>query len=170
MAVLSWRYAALANTWGNAGKNLEHTWGVKVINRFSLTEGFGGAVQCESCGLFHFDHFVVPEVLSLDTLAPVREGVGLLHLTSLFPFVSHWPLTSHASGHAALTTPRNSRMPKSLLPVGYANTRVQTDLPQFFPSVVLSLNSQHRSVSVLVTITELQPSQWCVAIGIRPPV
>jgi hypothetical protein len=72
-------------------KIIEDDWRLPLGNRFSLTEGFGGATECGQCGAWHFEQYVVPEVLDFDQAEPVREGAGILHLTSLFPFVQLMP-------------------------------------------------------------------------------
>ncbi|MFJ5029038.1 hypothetical protein ACIQB5_13175 [Streptomyces sp. NPDC088560] len=70
----------------------------RVVHRYSLSEVAGGATRCERCSLFHFDAIVVPEVVPLDGGDPVREGVGRLVLTELYPFSQAQPLIRYDTG------------------------------------------------------------------------
>ncbi len=72
---------------------LNSYWGENAVsNRYSLSEFFGGASECAACGAFHFDAFLIPELVSLDDGAVISEGVGRLALTALHPFVQMQPL------------------------------------------------------------------------------
>jgi phenylacetate-coenzyme A ligase PaaK-like adenylate-forming protein len=73
-------------------------WRCPVIDRFSLAEVFGGAGQCLKCGWWHFDPFLIPEVVTPRTLAPVKEGMGILLLTALFPFQQAQPMVRYCTG------------------------------------------------------------------------
>ncbi|MBW2737338.1 MAG: hypothetical protein JRE64_00535 [Deltaproteobacteria bacterium] len=85
---------------------LEQYWvNVPIVNRFSLTEGFGGATQCNQCGLFHFDQYCIPEVLDLNTNIPLSQGVGILHITSLFPFVQLMPFIRYRTNDLVRIVP-----------------------------------------------------------------
>jgi hypothetical protein len=71
---------------------LEDSWKATINDRFSLTEVVGGAIWCPLCRLFHVDPILVGEVLDVDTLAPVKQGPGLLALTGLHPFMQMQPM------------------------------------------------------------------------------
>lgn len=77
---------------------LEDVWGCKVSDRYSLAEIFGGASSCTTCGGFHFDPHVIPELLDLSKGQPLREGLGALVMTSLHPFVQLQPFIRYQSG------------------------------------------------------------------------
>lgn len=77
---------------------LETTWDSKVVPRFSLTEGFGGALYCDQCGGYHFDQFCIAEALDPSCGEPIDVGIGILHLTSLFPFVQLMPFIRYQTG------------------------------------------------------------------------
>lgn len=91
-------------------KLLSSLWGVEVTPRFSLTEGFGGALYCTRCEGYHFDQFCVPEVLSIETGQQVEYGTGLLHLTSLFPFVQMMPFIRYRTGDIVEVFPSECSM------------------------------------------------------------
>lgn len=73
-------------------KFIEDTWQAKVVNRYSLSEIFGGATLCSLCDSYHFDSHVVAEVVDLSTFLPIMEGIGVLVLTELYPFIQYQPL------------------------------------------------------------------------------
>jgi hypothetical protein len=77
---------------------LQDVWGATISNKYSLAEVFGGASECLRCGGFHFDPFVVPEVVDLATREPIDEGTGALLLTSLYPFVQLQPMIRYWTG------------------------------------------------------------------------
>ena len=45
---------------------LEEKWGAMIVERYSLSEIFGGASQCAYAAGFDFDRYVVPELISPD--------------------------------------------------------------------------------------------------------
>jgi phenylacetate-coenzyme A ligase PaaK-like adenylate-forming protein len=77
---------------------LGQLWGAAVRDRYSLTEMFGGAVECGVGGPWVFDPLVVPEVVHPRTLEPLTEGVGVLLLTALYPFTQQMPLVRYFTG------------------------------------------------------------------------
>lgn len=77
---------------------LEHFWNAKVIDRYSLSEIFGGATYCQYCSGFHFDPLVIPELVRIDQHTSMTNGVGMLLLTTLYPFVQMQPLIRYATG------------------------------------------------------------------------
>jgi phenylacetate-coenzyme A ligase PaaK-like adenylate-forming protein len=100
---------------------LEETWGAQVIDRFSMSEVFGGATQSALCGWWHFDPYVIPEVVSQGG-EPLAEGVGLLVLTALYPFQEAQPLVRYSTGDLVRVTHTNSSRPGQLAiqPLGRA--------------------------------------------------
>ena len=77
---------------------LQNAWGAFVYDRFTLTEAVGGASRCMKCDKFHLDQQLFGEVIDLDTLEPVKEGVGQLVLTTLYPFVQMQPMIRYSPG------------------------------------------------------------------------
>ena len=77
---------------------LEKSWGCPVHDRYSLTEGVGGATRCHGCGLFRPDLQVLFEAVDIDTGAPVAAGIGKLLVTNLYPFAQMMPLIRYETG------------------------------------------------------------------------
>lgn len=77
---------------------LQSAWNTMVYDRFTLTEAVGGASRCFKCNQFHLDQQIFGEVVDFDTLAPVTEGIGLLLLTTLYPFVQMQPMIRYSPG------------------------------------------------------------------------
>jgi phenylacetate-coenzyme A ligase PaaK-like adenylate-forming protein len=77
---------------------LAKAWGARVVDRYTLSEIFGGATSCPLCGGYHFDPHVVPEVVDRETGEAREAGPGDLLLTSLYPFVQLQPLIRYATG------------------------------------------------------------------------
>jgi len=73
-------------------------WDAVLVDRFSMSEVFGGAVECGAGGPWIFDVEVIPEVVHPRTLEPVETGVGALVLTGLYPFVQMMPLIRYFTG------------------------------------------------------------------------
>jgi hypothetical protein len=70
----------------------------RIVDRFSLSEIFGGATEDPKDGWYYFDPLVVPEVVSLEVGTPITEGVGELVLTALYPFQEAQPMVRYATG------------------------------------------------------------------------
>ena len=77
---------------------LAELWGATVRDQYSLTEVFGGATECGIGGPWVFDPHVIPEVVHPRTLEPVGEGIGVLLMTGLYPFVQQMPLIRYFTG------------------------------------------------------------------------
>lgn len=73
-------------------KVMEDFFGTSITDNFSMSEMFGGARYCDNCLGFHFEPFVVPEVLNVETGDRIDEGVGELVITPLFPFSQRFVL------------------------------------------------------------------------------
>jgi phenylacetate-coenzyme A ligase PaaK-like adenylate-forming protein len=80
---------ALSSRWRSL---LSDTWNAEVVDRYSLAEIFGGATLCLKCQSYHFDSTVIPEVVDPVSGGVVTAGVGILVLTSLYPFVQMQPM------------------------------------------------------------------------------
>jgi len=77
---------------------LGESWGCRINNRFTLTEAIGGASREPFSQVFRLDPHIIGEVLDLDSNAPVEDGIGLLALTSLDPFIQMFPLIRYTTG------------------------------------------------------------------------
>jgi phenylacetate-coenzyme A ligase PaaK-like adenylate-forming protein len=77
---------------------LSKLWNAQVISRYSLTEIFGGATECKRCRKYHFDPFVIAEVVHPHTGKRIKSGIGVLVLTSLIPFQVVQPLIRYWTG------------------------------------------------------------------------
>ncbi len=74
----------------------------QVIEKYSLTEIFGGATRMWPSQQFILDPYVVGEIID-DHGMPVPPGVaGELALTELFPFIQMQPLIRYRTGDIAL--------------------------------------------------------------------
>jgi phenylacetate-coenzyme A ligase PaaK-like adenylate-forming protein len=73
-------------------------WAANIRDRYSMTEMLGGAVECGPGGPWVFDPHVVPEVVHPRTLEPLREGIGVLVMTALYPFTQQMPLVRYFTG------------------------------------------------------------------------
>jgi hypothetical protein len=101
---------------------IEKIWKAPVVDTFSLSEIFGGATQSLTCGWYHFSPYVIPEVISPQTLNPITEGIGILVLTSLYPFQEAQPLIRYVTGDLVKVTCSLSSRPGELAikPLGRA--------------------------------------------------
>ena len=78
---------------------LAATWGATVHNHYSLTEIYGGASEMWAGGPWIFEPHVIAEAVHPRTHAPVGVGeVGVLVLTSLYPFTQQMPLVRYLTG------------------------------------------------------------------------
>jgi hypothetical protein len=101
---------------------LKQAWACTIVDRFSLAEIFGGAGQCPYCNWWHFDPFLVPEVISRVSSKPLSEGRGLLVLTSLYPFQQSQPMIRYTTGDLVEVTCSRACHPglPSIRPLGRA--------------------------------------------------
>src|SRR5262249_52436588 len=104
----------------------ERTWKCAVIDRFGLSEIFGGATQNLACGWWHFDPVVIPEVIGHRSGTVIKEGRGLLILTGLFPFQEAQPMVRYSTGDLVDVTHTRSSRPGQLAirPLGRAHCGV----------------------------------------------
>lgn len=76
---------------------LQDSWKCPIVDKYSLSEIFGGGRRVNSEPTV-FDVHAVPEVVTADG-APAAEGqVGRLLMTSLFPFVQRQPFIRYETG------------------------------------------------------------------------
>jgi phenylacetate-coenzyme A ligase PaaK-like adenylate-forming protein len=76
---------------------LGRLWGAYVRDVYSLTEVVGGATECGIGGPWVFDPHVIPEVVHPRTFEPIDEGIGVLLLTGLYPFMQQMPLVRYCT-------------------------------------------------------------------------
>jgi phenylacetate-coenzyme A ligase PaaK-like adenylate-forming protein len=109
----------LTSTWR---QRLQDTWGAPVVDRFSVSEIFGGASQCLNCGWYHFEPFVIPEVIGAWSGEVLSSGCGLLALTALYPFQQAQPLVRYLTGDLVEVTHESSCRPgtTAIKPLGRA--------------------------------------------------
>ncbi|MDC8002706.1 hypothetical protein POV27_01460 [Aureisphaera galaxeae] len=79
-------------------KKMESFFGISINDNYSMSEMFGGARYCHDCDGYHFDPFVVPELIDLNTGETLSEGTGELLLTPLFPFTQRFVLLRYRTG------------------------------------------------------------------------
>ena len=104
-------------------------WGAVVVDRFALSESFGGATEDPETGWYLFDPCCFPEVVALDTRRRISEGIGELLLTPLYPFQQGLPLIRYATGDLVAVTashPRSAGHP-AIRPLGRLQHAIRPD-------------------------------------------
>jgi len=84
-------------------------WHAAIIDRFALSEAFGGATEDPETGWYLFDPCCFPEVVALDSRRPIAEGIGELLLTPLYPFQQGLSLIRYATGDLVAVNGRHPR-------------------------------------------------------------
>ena len=113
---------------------LGRLWNANVRDQYSLTEMFGGARECGPGGPWVFDPHIVAEVVHPRTQEPVSSGLGVLLLTSLYPFVQQMPLIRYSTGDLVeIVTPAED---PAGLTVRYAGRISRSILDDSGPEVV----------------------------------
>jgi len=82
-----WR-SILTEVWGGADQS----------EVYGLSEVFGGASRCQRCGRYHLSPYVIPEVLDPFNRSRLEDGIGVLVLTTLIPFVRSRPMIRYWTG------------------------------------------------------------------------
>jgi phenylacetate-coenzyme A ligase PaaK-like adenylate-forming protein len=77
---------------------LENAWQCRVNERFTLTEVIGGASRISGTDTFALDPQLIGETLDCDSGETLAEGVGMLALSNLYPFVQMQPLVRYKTG------------------------------------------------------------------------
>ncbi|WP_375500155.1 hypothetical protein [uncultured Nostoc sp.] len=76
-------------------KFMKDTWEATLIDNFSLSEVFGSAPLCPICERYSFEPTVIAEFLDPFSKEPVENGLAVLVLTELYPFVRYHPLVRY---------------------------------------------------------------------------
>ncbi|MEA3034020.1 MAG: hypothetical protein QOH86_2036 [Sphingomonadales bacterium] len=76
---------------------LEGAWGARINDRFTLTEIVGGGTRQSPDEPFRVDPYCLAEAVD-DEARPVTDGVGLLVMSSLYPFSQRQPVLRYATG------------------------------------------------------------------------
>jgi phenylacetate-coenzyme A ligase PaaK-like adenylate-forming protein len=79
-------------------KIFQEYWNCSIVDRFGLSEVFGGATEDSSCGWWFFDPVCLPEVVDIRNQMLIREGVGELLITGLYPFQEAQPMIRYRTG------------------------------------------------------------------------
>ena len=80
----------------------ENFWRAPVIDRYGLTEVYGGATEDLHTGWYVFDPPCVAEVIDYRTKRRITRGMGEIVLTGLFPFQHEFPIIRYRTGDWAL--------------------------------------------------------------------
>lgn len=105
----------------SARAELTRVWRVPLIDRYSLAELFGGASSCLTCGWWHPDPFLIVEVVGHRSRRSVEEGLGILLLTSLYPFQEAQPMVRYDTRDVVEVTHRSCRLGEAAFrPLGRA--------------------------------------------------
>lgn len=88
-------------------QHVERTWRARVWDNYSLSEIPTPALECPECGFNHWlSPPVVAEVVDVRTKKPLRKGVGVLVVTTLYPYVQAMPLLRYWTGDLVEVGPR----------------------------------------------------------------
>lgn len=133
-------------------RRLQDTWGAPVVDRFGISEVFGGASQCLDCGWYHFEPFVIPEVIGARSGEVLSTGSGLLALTALYPFQEAQPLVRYLTGDLVEVTHELSCRPgtTAIKPLGRAHYGVpepDSDRWLITPASVLETVDEIREIA-----------------------
>lgn len=113
----------------------ESFWGCPVLDRFGMSEVFGGATQEPSCRWYFYDPVTIAEVVDLQSGTGIVEGMGELILTALYPFQEAQPLIRYRTGDLVEVTHSRSSRPGHLAikPLGRMRygVRREPDSPEF---------------------------------------
>ena len=88
-------------------KLLSDVWGAVVLDRYTLSEHFGGATRISLHDGFRFDPHIAYELVDFSTHLPVVEGPGMMLLTSLYPFVQLQPLIRYWTADIFVSHPES---------------------------------------------------------------
>lgn len=92
----------------------ESFWGCPVLDRFGMSEVFGGATEEPACGWYFFDAVTLAEVVVPQGDTAIMEGMGELVLTALYPFQEVQPLIRYRTGDLVEVTHSRSSRPGRL--------------------------------------------------------
>ncbi|TXH78009.1 MAG: hypothetical protein E6Q88_00045 [Lysobacteraceae bacterium] len=151
-------------------QRLEKTWGAPVVDGFSVSEIFGSATQCLSCGWYHFEPFVIPEVVGAHSGEVLHEGAGLLALTALYPFQQAQPLIRYLTGDLVEVTHTASCRPgtTSIKPLGRARYGVPkpgTDQWLLTPASILEAVDEIAEIKRIPRFADVDQVKDPYAIG-----
>ncbi|MDM5179168.1 hypothetical protein PO883_18390 [Massilia sp. DJPM01] len=151
-------------------QRFQDTWRVPVIDGFSVSEVFGSANQCLQCGWYHFEPYVVPEVLGAHSGEVMHEGAGLLALTALYPFQQAQPLVRYLTGDLVEVTHAASCRPgtTAILPLGRARYGVPepgSDAWLLAPSAILEAVDDIAEVKRIARFADVEQVTDPYAIG-----
>jgi hypothetical protein len=86
----------LSNPWRRFISNILNA---TVVNHNGFTEIRSTLAQeCPACGLFHYDHKVIWEIVDPWSLSPIDSGIGRLLVTSLYPYTQDLVLFRYQPG------------------------------------------------------------------------
>ncbi len=78
---------------------VESAWRATLYDNYSLSEFSTPAFECKACGFNHWQSPpLIAEVVDAFTREPLQEGIGVLVLTGLYPFVQGLPLLRYWTG------------------------------------------------------------------------
>lgn len=116
-------------------------WSAEVIDRYGLTEAYGGATQAPSSEYYFYDPQCYIEVIGLKDKKRITEGLGELVLTPLYPFQQAFPLVRYRSGDLVFVTytcPEQYGVP-AIRPAGRLSTALLGPSGEVLPGIVFYL-------------------------------
>lgn len=120
----------------------------EIIDRFSISEAFGGATESLRDGWYYFDPLLIPEVVSLDDGRRITDGIGELVLTALYPFQECQPLVRYATGDLVRVTHTGAAFPGQLgiKPLGRHSAAVWSSEP---PGLLFAATDLYEAIDPL---------------------
>jgi hypothetical protein len=85
-------------------ERLERVLSCKVVDRYSMSEIFGGASEDIVTGWYHPDPHLVYEVIDPISKQRIEEGLGALVVTVLYPYQQVQPMVRYFTGDLVETT------------------------------------------------------------------
>lgn len=113
-------------------------WKGEIVDRYGLTEIYGGATQDFQSGLYLFDPQCFAEVVEVEGEKQIQNGLGELVLTPLHPFQQAFPLIRYRTGDLVRVqcNPYGEEFGIAITPLGRINSAVKANDDMLIPGLV----------------------------------